>query len=78
MKIDLDYCSIHESVDFIMLLSIDCVKILEVDMLSSDYNGGCLCIIILIKGYQFVTMTSRWQLWQYLWTVGNSTYKVYD
>jgi hypothetical protein len=28
VKIGLDYCSVHESIDFIMPLSIDCVKIL--------------------------------------------------
>ena len=43
-------------------------------MISSDYNWSNLHIVLLTEWYQSVvmTITSRWQLRPYLWTVSNS------
>ena len=69
VKIRVDYCPVHEFCRFYRAYVHWLCEDSWVDMISSDYNGGYLHIILLTKWYQSVAITSRWQLRPYLWTV---------
>ena len=67
--IGVGYCPVHELCQFYRVSVHWLCEYFWVDMISSDYNGNYLHIVLLTKWYQSVAITSRWQLWPYLWTV---------
>jgi len=83
VKIGVDYCSVHESIDFIMPLSIDCVKVLELIWFHPITIGNSFTIfahywMISISFYDYnESMIVMIAIESYRLTVWHSTTKDY-